>query len=143
MDILASHWFHALLWILVSFGLIGNVAVVVRRCTRPRDQRQSTLSMMIIILAVTDFLCCFQTAVADGYVLATFRRGPNITVTLESSRGICISSNCLIVLTSSIAMWVTFNIAIYSRQALTGRNLCYRCCRLADRKYGFCWMLLL
>ena len=142
MNLFDSVWFHVLIWILVSLGLFGNVAVVLWRCSRPRDQRQSVLSMMIIALAVADFLMSFQMAVIDGFVIAT-RLELNKTISLGTIRDTCIVSSSLIVFTSSITMWVTFNIAIYSRQALTGRNLCCQCCWLVDRKYCFLWMLLL
>lgn len=53
---LASVPFHVYLWSVVTLTLCGNCVVVIWRCTRPASQRSSALSIIIVNLAVVDFL---------------------------------------------------------------------------------------
>ena len=129
--VLGSVYFHVLLWIMMIMGVVGNVMVVLWRCTRPRQQRGSVLSLMIIMLAVADFLYCVHLIILLSAVEIT--TDGVILFTAPMSRACSISGN-LSWLACSAAMWMTLNIAIYSRQELTERNCCSRCCSLVGRK---------
>ncbi|XP_062520896.1 uncharacterized protein LOC134195827 [Corticium candelabrum] len=56
LESMASKPFHVFLWFMVALMLLGNVVVVVWRCTRPSSQRNSSLSTIIVNLAAVDFL---------------------------------------------------------------------------------------
>lgn len=68
MSVLGSYSFNVALWILLTVGLIGNASVILWRCTRPREQRGSVISLMIILLAVSDFLYCLHLLIVEGSV---------------------------------------------------------------------------
>jgi hypothetical protein len=53
---ITSWAYHITMWILVIAGMLGNVMVVVWRCSK----RASTLSMLIISLAIADFCFCLH-----------------------------------------------------------------------------------
>lgn len=53
---LAGVPFHAYLWSVLIVMLFGNCVVVLWRCTRSASQRSSVLSLIIVNLAVVDFL---------------------------------------------------------------------------------------
>ena len=118
MTVLESVAFHVVLWIMVIVGLIGNALVVLWRCTRPRPQRGSVLSIAIIILAVADFLYCVHLIMLEGPVAGKVFGGLNLTVSSELN-DICKASGNISLLSCSTAMWMTLNIALYSFQALT------------------------
>ena len=111
-------------------GIVGNVMVVLWRRTRPRQQRGSVLSLMIIILAVADFIYCVHLAI----LLSSVERYKGVTYSTLQMDIACSVSGNLSLLSCSAAMWMTLNIAIYSRQVLTGRNCCCNCCSLVGRK---------
>ena len=147
MAVLESVPFHVLLWIMIIVGLVGNFLVIMWRCTLPRPQRGSVLSIAIIILAVADFFYCVHLIMIEGYVAKDVFGGLNPTPSSATVMiVICQISGNLSLVTCSTAMWMTLNIAIYSFQALTGRNCCCdfccncccSCCSLVDRKLCLC-----
>ena len=113
-------------------GIVGNVMVVLWRRTRPRQQRGSVLSLMIIILAAADFLYCVHLAIL--LIMSSVERYKGVTYSTLQMDIACFVSGNLSLLSCSAAMWMTLNIAIYSRQVLTGRNCCCNCCSLVGRK---------
>ena len=146
MTVLEAVSFHVVLWIMITVGLVGNALVVLWRCTRQPSQRGSVLSTAIIILAVADFLYCVHLIMLESSVAREVFGGLNLTAS-GLMNTICKTSGNLSLLTSSTAMWMTLNIAIYSYQALTGRNCFYNCCSLVLNGKGclcgslFCQMI--
>ena len=134
MTVLDSVSFHVVLWIMITVGLVGNALVIVWRCTRPRPQRGSVLSIAIIILAVADLLYCVHLGMLEGSVAREVFGGLNFINASDAMNVICRISGNLSLLSCSTAMWMTLNIAIYSCQVLTGCNCCCNCCSLVARK---------
>jgi hypothetical protein len=134
--VLDSDSFHVGLWVMIIVGLVGNVLVIVWRCTRPRAQRGSVLSVAIIILAMADLLYCVHLSMLEGLVARKVFGGDNLSTASSEMESICRTSGNMSLLSCSIAMWMTVNIAIYSCQALTGSDCC---CSPVDRKR---WLLV-
>ena len=116
---------------LLSIGIIGNILVVVWRLAQKRDQRSSPLSILIIMLAVSDFFYCVHLLLLESLVLDV---NLNQTKHLSpiSARSMCMTSALLSWFTCLTAQWATFNIAVYSFQALS--EFCSRCCCSLVRK---------
>ena len=110
---------------LLSIGIIGNILVVVWRLAQKRDQRSSPVSILIIMLAVSDFLYCVHLLLLESLVLDV---NLNQTIYLSpiSARNMCMTSALLSWFTCLTAQWATFNIAVYSFQAIS--EFCSRCC---------------
>ena len=110
---------------LLSIGIIGNILVVVWRLTQKRDQRSSPISILIIMLAVSDFFYCVHLILLESLVLDV---NLNQTKHLSpiSARNMCMTSALLSWFTCLTAQWATFNIALYSFQAIS--EFCSRCC---------------
>ena len=116
---------------LLSLGIIGNILVVVWRLAQKRDQRSSPVSILIIMLAVSDFFYCvhlilIQSLVVDVY-LDQRKHLSRIT-----ARNMCMTSAFLSSFSCLTAQWATFNIAVYSFQAMS--EFCSRCCCSLVRK---------
>ena len=54
---------------LLAIGIIGNILVVVWRLAQKRDQRLSPLSILIIMLAVSDFLYCVHLILLESLIV--------------------------------------------------------------------------
>ena len=54
---------------LLALEIIGNILVVVWRLAQKRDQRSSPLSILIIMLAVSDFLYCVHLILLESLVV--------------------------------------------------------------------------
>jgi hypothetical protein len=134
MAVLDSRPFHVALWIMIIVGFLGNLLVIVWRCTRPPSQRGSVLSITIIILAVADLLYCVHLGMLEGLVARPVFGGANLSTSLGVMNFICRTSGNLSLLSCSTAMWMTLNIAVYSCQALIGCGCCCHCCLLVDRR---------
>ena len=110
---------------LLSIGIIGNILVVVWRLAQKRDQRSSPISILIIMLAVSDFLYCVHLLLLESLVLDV-----NLDQTKHlspiSARNMCMISAWLSLFCCLTAQWATFNIAVYSFQAMS--VFCSRCC---------------
>ena len=124
-SVLSSDPFHGVVWMLLSMGIIGNILVVVWRLAQKRGQRSSPLSVLIIMLAVSDFLYCFHLLLLESLVLDV-----NLDQTKHlspiSARNMCTTSAWLSLFSCLTAQWATFNIAVYSFQAMS--DFCSRCC---------------
>ena len=116
---------------LLLIGIIGNILVVVWRLAQKRDQRSSPVSILIIMLAVSDFLYCVHLLLLESLVLDV---NLNQTKHLSpiSARNMCMTSALLSWFTCLTAQWTTFNIAVYSFQAIS--EICSRCCCSLDHK---------
>ena len=116
---------------LLSLGIVGNVLVVLWRLTQKRDQRSSPLSILIIVLAVSDFFYCVHLILLETSVaLVNLDETQNLSQT--SSRSMCMASALLSWLSCSTAQWTIFNIAVYLFQAIS--ECCSRCCCSLVRK---------
>ena len=110
---------------LLSIGIIGNILVVVWRLAQKRDQRSSPLSILIIMLAVSDFFYCVHLLLLESLVLDV-NLHQIIHPSPISARNMCMTSALLSGFTCLTAQWATFNIAVYSFQAIS--EFCSRCC---------------
>ena len=110
---------------LLAIGIIGNILVVVWRLAQKRDQRLSPLSILIIMLAVSDFLYCVHLILLESLVV-----GVDLYKTKHLSQifahYMCLTSGSLSVLSCFLAQLATLNIAVYSFQAMS--EFCSRCC---------------
>ena len=110
---------------LLSLGIIGNILVVVWRLTQIRGQRSSPLSILIIMLAVSDLVYCVHLILLESLVVdATSSvdvRQYSISIDRAPNK-VCTVSFWLSWFSVSTAQWATFNIAVYSFQAIT------KCC---------------
>ena len=129
--VLSTSPFHGVIWVLLSLGIVGNVLVVVWRLTQKRDQRSSPLSILIIVLAVSDFFYCVHLILLETLV-AFVNLDETQNFSQIFSRSMCMTSALLSWLSCSTAQWTIFNIAVYSFQALT--ECCSRCCCSLVRK---------
>ncbi|XP_062523598.1 uncharacterized protein LOC134198253 isoform X2 [Corticium candelabrum] len=116
---------------LLSIGIIGNILVVVWRLAQKRDQRSSPLSILIIMLAVSDFFYCVHLLLLEGLVTES-HLGQQKHWEQVSTRYVCNTSSVLSWVSCLTAQWATFNIAVYSFQVLNG--WCSRCCCSLVRK---------
>ena len=105
--------------------------VVVWRVTRKRDQRSSPLSILIIMLSVSDFLYCVHLLLLESLVVDV-HLDQTKHLSHSSARNMCLTSGWLSWFSCLTAQWATFNIAVYSFQALSG--FCSRCCCSLVRK---------
>ena len=113
---------------LLSIGIIGNVLVVVWRLAQKRDQRSSPLSILIIMLAISDFLYCVHLILLES-LMTESHLGQQRLWEQVSTRYVCSTSSVLSWFSCLTAQWTTFNIAVYSLQAMSG--CCSRfCCSL-------------
>ena len=84
-----SFAYHTTMWILVIAGLLGNLFVLVWRCSR-KESRHSLLSVLIISLAFADLLfCChflLEEAMLANSVFASDRENLTIHVTTLDER---------------------------------------------------------
>ena len=110
---------------LLSIGIIGNILVVVWRLAQKRDERSSPVSILIIMLAVSDFLYCVHLLLLESLVLDVNLNQTNHLSPI-SARNVCMTSALLSWFTCLTAQWATFNIAVYSFQAMS--EFCSRCC---------------
>ena len=110
---------------LLSLGIIGNILVVAWRLAQKRDQRSSPLSIFIIMLAVSDFLYCVYLLLLESLVLDVNLEQTN-HLSPNSARNMCMTSAALSWFSCLSAQWATFNIAVYSFQAMS--EFCSRCC---------------
>ena len=98
---------------------------MVWRLAQKRDQRSSPLSILIIMLAVSDFLYCVHLLLLESLVLDV-----NLDQTKHlssiSAGNMCMTSAWLSWFSCLTAQWATFNIAVYSFQAMS--KFCSRCC---------------
>ena len=123
--VLASDFFHATVWMLLAIGIIGNILVVVWRFTQKRDQRSSPLSILIIMLAVSDFFYCVHLLLLESLVTESHLR-PQRHYFWQKMSFACITSSVLSWFFCPTAQWAIFNIAVYSFQAMS--EFCSRCC---------------
>ena len=122
---LSSLPFHVTLWVLLTMGIIGNILVVLWRLSQKRDHRSSTLSMLIIFLAVSDFLYCLHLLLLEGVVAKAFSANTPAHILPESSTAtICGVSGSLSILSCSLALWITLDIAIYAVLSIGETNCC-------------------
>ncbi|XP_062523762.1 uncharacterized protein LOC134198365 [Corticium candelabrum] len=118
----------------VSMGTIGNVLVVVWRLAQKRDQRTSLLSILIIMLAVSDFLYCVHLLLLETLVAESYQGQKKTLGQISSTSGhVCIASGCLSFFSCFIAQWATFNIADYSFDAVTEWSS-RSCCSLVRKR---------
>lgn len=136
-DVLYSVPFHVFIWILLSMGIVGNFLVILWRLSQKRDNRSSILSLLIIILAVADLIYSLHLLLLEGLVAKAFFGSRPANILPESSTAtVCGASGSLSIISCSLALWITFDIAIYSVQSIAGRNCC--CCCLLDTKGKLC-----
>ena len=128
---MSSDPFHAVVWTLLSIGIIGNILVVVWRVTANRDQRSSSVSILVIMLAVSDFLYCVHLLLLESLV-ADVDLDQTKHLSYISADNMCMTSACLSWFSCLTAQWATFNIAVYSFQAMS--EFCSRCCCSLVRK---------
>ncbi|XP_062523802.1 G-protein coupled receptor GRL101-like isoform X3 [Corticium candelabrum] len=138
-DVLASDLFHAVVWMLLSIGIIGNVLVVVWRLAQKRDQRSSPLSILIIMLAISDFLYCVHLILLES-LMTESHLGQQRLWEQVSTRYVCSTSSVLSWFSCLTAQWTTFNIAVYSLQAMSG--CCSRfCCSLVRTRILYAFLV--
>ena len=85
---MTSVTYHTIMWILVILGILGNILVLVWRCSR-KQSGQSLLSVLIISLAVADLFCChflLQEAMLAKSVFAGNQENATIYVTILDDR---------------------------------------------------------
>ena len=63
--------FHVYLWFVLALTLVGNSVVVIWRCTRPASQRRSALSIIVVNLALVDFLCGFHLLLIESVLVTS------------------------------------------------------------------------
>ena len=130
--VLASDVFHVVVWMLLSIGIIGNILVVMWRFVQKRDQRSSPLSILIIMLAVSDFLYCVHLLLLESLVTESHPAQQQQWKQV-STRHACIASSVLSCVSCLTAQLATFNIAVYLIQAING--WCSRCyCSLVRKR---------
>ena len=118
----------------VSMGTIGNVLVVVWRLAQKRDQRTSLLSILIIMLAVSDFLYCVHLLLLETLVAESYQGKKKTLEQISSTSGhVCIASGCLSLFSCFTAQWATFNIADYSFDAVSEWSS-RSCCSLVRKR---------
>ncbi|XP_062523978.1 uncharacterized protein LOC134198577 isoform X1 [Corticium candelabrum] len=131
VDVLSSDPFHGIIWMLLSLGIIGNILVVVWRLAQKRGQRSSPLSILIIMLAVSDFFYCVHLILLQSLVVDVYlEQRKHLSST--TARNMCMTSAFLSLFSCLTAQWTTFNIAVYSFQAMS--EFCSRCCCSLVRK---------
>ena len=104
---------------------------MVWRLTQTRDQRSSPLSILIIMLAVSDFFYCVHLLLLESLVTESHLGQQKLWAQISTSY-VCSTSALLSLFSCSTAQWATFNIALYSFQAMSG--WCSRCCCSLVRK---------
>ncbi len=98
---------------------------MVWRLAQKRDQRSSPLSILIIMLAVSDFLYCVHLLLLESLVLDVHLDQTKHLSSI-SAGNMCMTSAWLSWFSCLTAQWATFNIAVYSFQAMS--KFCSRCC---------------
>jgi hypothetical protein len=92
MGVFDSVPFHVALWVMIIVGLLGNLLVIVWRCTRPPPQRGSVLSIIIIILAVADLLYYIHLSMLEGLVARPVFGGAGLSASSVAMEAICKTS---------------------------------------------------
>ena len=138
-----SRAYHTIMWILVTAGLLGNLVVLVWRCSR-KEARHSLLSVLIIGLAFADLLfsCHFllQEVMLVNTVFATHHANLSIHVTATDER-LClsilfflyVSANAITLTAVAIALstFFSFHLHQHGNRMITGFLLISWMCCLA------------
>ena len=115
--------YHTTMWILVILGILGNILVLVWRCSR-KESRQSLLSVLIISLAFADLLfCChflLQEAMLAKSVFAGNQENVPIYVTILDDRLClsvlffgCVSCNAIMMTAVAVALATYFSFRLH------------------------------
>ena len=127
-------------WLLcTALILVGNVFVLLWRCTRRREQRNSTLSLLVVNLATADFLLGIQMLV---YLLlfkwpCLLLADPNL---FDATEKLCTISASIQIISMLLSGMITATIAFYNTTAIFIR--CCHCRPQCSRK-GILVVLLL
>ena len=92
---------------LLSLGIIGNILVVVWRFTQIRGQRSSPLSILIIMLAVSDFVYSVHLILLESLVVDLAS-----SVDVRQYQFWIDMSLCNVCTASSWLSWFTFSTAL-------------------------------
>ena len=106
--------YHTTMWVLVIAGLLGNVMVLVWRCSR-KESRHSLLSVLIISLAFADLLfCChflLQEVMLANLVFGSNQENVTSNVTTLDKR-LCLSTLFLLDVSANAIMLTAVAIAL-------------------------------
>ena len=106
--------YHTTMWILVIAGLLGNLLVLVWRCSR-KESTLSLLSMLIVSLAFADLLfCChflLQEVMLTNTIFASDQDNHTFHVTTTDER-LCLSVLFFVSVSCNAIMLTTVAIAI-------------------------------
>ena len=123
IDGVTSLAYHTIMWIIVIAGLLGNLLVLVWRCSR-KESRHNLLSVPIISLAFADLLfCChflLQEAMLAKSVFAVSQENVTIPVTTLDVR-LClsvlffvgVSANAIMLTAVAIALATYFSFRLH------------------------------
>ena len=104
-----------LLWLYAVFALVGNLLVVAWRCTRPKEEKYSGISLLVLSLAVADFVYGIRLLL---YNVALYETSDWCQT--ESVTTVCRVA-LLLALPSNIGMWtLTITIAVFWFRGVVG-----------------------
>lgn len=103
-------------WCLSLCAVLGNIAVLVWRCRRGNSHRRSILSIMIVHLALFDFISgayivFFQSLEASS---VSSRHSGTFSRTAHVLDTTCIYTATIFIASVYTSDWMTFSIAVYS-----------------------------
>ena len=136
-----SRAYHTIMWILVTAGLLGNLVVLVWRCSK-KESRDSLISVLIISLAIADLLfCChflLEEVMLAKTVFASHQENLAIYMSTTDER-LCfsvlflvgVSANAIMLTAVAIALATLFSFRLhrYGQRIIT--------CDLLDVLFGF------
>ena len=106
--------FHTTMWIVAIGGLLGNIVVIVWRCSR-KESRHSFLSVLIISLAFADLASCCHCLLEEvmlvHVVFASHQKNVTIHVTTLDER-LCLSVLFIVGVTTNAILLTTVAIAL-------------------------------
>ena len=114
--------YHGVLLFLVSFGIVGNISVIVWRCS-VKEARFSLLSVLIVSLATADLLYCIHFLFQEVLLFPIAFSGENGNRTFtDVDESLCLTSTFMFFLSCNLAVLTAVGIAANTLLILKGNQ---------------------
>lgn len=113
----ATSWsFHITQWILISFGILGNLLVIVWRCTGQKRRDFHLHSLLVVSLAFSDLLYCIQVLLREAILARPIFRdaGTRVFPYTKLNSRLCQTATFLTYSSSNAISVTSLSIAVHA-----------------------------